>query len=46
MEQNQSATNQKSFLIRDLLRDLIAKGSESNETSDSGNVNNCGYENI
>ena len=38
MDQNQSASNQKSFLIRDLLRDLITKNSDNNETSDSGNV--------
>ena len=38
MDQHQSASNQKSFLIRDLLRDLITKNSEHNETSDSGNV--------
>lgn len=37
MEPNHSASSQKSFLIRDLLRDLIAKSSENNETSDSGN---------
>ncbi|KAG5682483.1 hypothetical protein PVAND_011834 [Polypedilum vanderplanki] len=35
MSQNQSVSNQKSFLIRDLLRDLIVKTSENEETSDS-----------
>lgn len=38
MNQNQSGANQKSFLIRDLLRDLMVKSTENDETSDdSGN---------
>jgi hypothetical protein len=38
MNQNQSGANQKSFLIRDLLRDLMVKSAENDETSDdSGN---------
>jgi hypothetical protein len=38
MSQSQSGANQKSFLIRDLLRDLMVKSAENDETSDdSGN---------
>ncbi|CAG9805727.1 unnamed protein product [Chironomus riparius] len=43
MDQNQSASNQKSFLIRDLLRDLITKNADHNETSDS-DLSNDGQE--
>jgi hypothetical protein len=43
MSQDQSASTPKSFLIRDLLKDLIVKKSNSNDNdderlSDSGNI--------
>jgi hypothetical protein len=40
MNQNQCSSSQKSFLIRDLLRDLIVKNSDNDVTSDSGNEAN------